>query len=166
VADINWAQVAVGFFCVGAFGTVLKIAFDVWSTRVQPVAYDMDVVSQTTPLPSTEVSMVSTKIVYDTAGTSVGYSRITLVFLKVQNAGKADIAAFQLGLDFPFGYEVVGVNCWGPDRHYRISTAPPCNPASRQKPFTSIFKPFNRGVPFSIIRITSQHNRIGGPSRL
>jgi hypothetical protein len=119
MGDINWIHVVVSFLSGGAFGAVLKILWDKWSARQQPVRYRIRTESITRP--ATAAGDFEAVVAVRVGDDVENYTNLSLITIDLSNAGNRDLGEFNFGVTLADGEKCVYSEACGPDRHNPIT---------------------------------------------
>lgn len=139
---INWIQVSIGFLTGGAFGAILKIAYDIFHSRTQPVGKRVDI--EAVFAKTKEFEDLEAKVTLVHGGTTNEFSNLFIGNVRVQNRGNHNFAEFELGIELGENDRCVYVGWLDPDQHHKITLLTPVTPTNPARQLRFVLKPFNR----------------------
>lgn len=147
--DINWVQVGISFFVGSAFATLLKIGYDQWIARRQPVSYRISTDSVFSSVPHAGALQAQAQVTHD--GHAFPFDALSLVRIEMRNKGNRDIDRFPFGITLADGHVAVLSIIEGEDRHHQITEVEPrATPRARKEGVDLVCSPFNRGDQYTI----------------
>lgn len=138
----EWIQIGVALFAGGAFGAVLKILFDTYQNRIQPVSY----------------RIFYDKLFHETLGDSKlkaelqisdgvetrHFQNLYVVRIFLSNTGNANLEEFSFGLTLRGEDLAVHAEAMTPDRHHVITQTSQLALGAASKEIDFVCRPFNR----------------------
>ena len=157
--NLRWVQITFSFITGGAFGAVLKIAYDWWQGRQQPVLtkIDVDRIFSSSPFESDMQANVTVK----QEGTTWSFSNLSLAKVEISNGGNADRGVFEFGITLPNTHRTILCECSGEDRHHAIACTEAPSLKNQCSTIDFTCTPFNRKDSYTLkLYVTSESDAI------
>lgn len=145
---INWIQVGLGFLSGGAFGAILKIAYDIAHSRTQPVGRRVDI--EPVFAKTEEFEDLDAKVTLVHGGTTNEFSNLFIGSIRIQNRGNQNFTEFEIGIELGENDCCVYVGWLNPDQHHKITLLTPVSPAKPARQLRFSLKPFNRRNEYTL----------------
>lgn len=140
--DINWYQVVPALLGGGAFGAIIKIAYDYYASRAQPIGKRVEMTTVFQKQKSQSDLKATISLVHDNASDS--FHNLYLANVEIRNKGNKDMLSFDFGLTLNGGDNCVYLETATPDRHHSVSLNTTVNPNSPSNIIDFKLTPFNR----------------------
>ncbi|REK05514.1 MAG: hypothetical protein DWQ37_23670 [Planctomycetota bacterium] len=149
MADLHWVQIAVSLVAGGMAGQVIRIAYERWSGRVQPVVYETSFDSVFASAPHAGVLQAQAQVSYD--GQEYQFESLSLLRIRIKNTSNRDHDAFTFGITLDEADSAVLCSPSGADRHHKIVEASDkANPAAPKRQLDFTCTPFNRKDQYDV----------------
>jgi hypothetical protein len=148
MGEINWIHVGLGFLSGGAFGAILKIVYDIFRSRTQPVGRHVEI--EPVFAKTEEFEDLDAKVTLVHSGATNEFANLFIGSVKVQNRGNQNFADFELGIELGEEDRCVYVGWRNPDQHHKISLLTPVSPGKPARQLNFSLKPFNRRNEYTL----------------
>ena len=159
MANLQWTPVIVSFLTGGAFGAILKIVYDMWQGRRQPVITRIGVDRVFSSFPFDSDLQANVTVIQGPV--SFPFSNLSLAKVELSNAGNTDSDTFEFGVTLPNSHRAIFCECSGSDRHHNLT--PIEAPTLQNQRSTIDFRctPFNRKDSYTVkLYVTSDSKTI------
>lgn len=144
-----WLPIVASLIGGGACGAVVKMVYDHWRDRRQPVAYRVSTDSVFTSAPHVGILQANAQVSYD--GQTYPFESLALIRVELKNKGNRDLNTFAFGITLEGEHQAVLCVSDGDDRHHQIREIEPnATPAQPRNAIDFSCTPFNRRDHYTV----------------
>jgi hypothetical protein len=144
-----WLQTVLTLLGGGVCATLIRVLYDRWAQRQQPIAYHVSVDSIFSSAPHVDALQATAQVTF--GGQTFPFDELSLVRVDLKNKSNRDMASFLCGITLGGEHRAVLALCKGRDHHHQISEqGPPLTPIAPNAKVDVKCEPFNRGDEYSV----------------
>jgi hypothetical protein len=148
MANLQWTPVIISFLTGGAFGTILKIVYDLWQGRRQPVLARVEVDRVFSSFPCDSDLQANVSVIQGPL--NCAFSNLSLAKVELSNAGNSDKESFEFGITLPKSDRTIHCECSGSDRHHNITPVEVPSLSNQYSTMDFRCTPFNRKDSYTL----------------